>query len=79
MAQQSSLKSRVGLLEQELASLKARIDGKPGSPWWIELFGVCKDDPLFDEAMRLGSEYRESLRPKRARKRAGKKHVSSGH
>jgi hypothetical protein len=79
MAQQSSLKSRVDILEQELASLKARIDGKSGSPWWIELFGVSKDDPLFDKAMRLGAEYRESLRPQRPRRKSGKKHVSPGH
>lgn len=79
MAQQFSLKYRVDVLEQELASLKARIDGKAASPWWIELFGVCKDDPLFDEAMRLGAQYRKSLRPQHATKRAGKKHVSSGH
>ena len=75
MAQQSSLKSRVDALEQEMASLKARVGGKP---WWIELFGVYKDDPLFDEAMRLGAAYRESLRPK-SRKKKARKHVSSGH
>ena len=79
MAQHSSLKNRVDVLEQELALLKARIDGKSGNPWWIELFGVYKDDPLFEKAMKLGAEYRESLRPKRPKKRAGKKHVSSGH
>jgi hypothetical protein len=80
MPQQSSLKDRVNVLEKELASLKARVDGKPGKgkPWWIELFGVFKDDPLFEEAMKLGAEYRESLRPKPRKKRAGK-HVPSGH
>ena len=78
MPQQSSLKYRVDVLEQELAMLKARVDGNPANPWWVELFGVCKDDPLFDEAMRLGAKYRESLRPKPRKKRAGK-HVPSGH
>jgi hypothetical protein len=75
MAQHSSLKSRVDALEHELASLKARVVGKP---WWIELFGVNKDDPLFDEAMRLGAEYRDSLRPKPPMKR-GRMNVPSGH
>jgi hypothetical protein len=78
MPQQSSLKDRVDVLEQELASLKARVDGKPGNPWWIELFGAFKDDPLFDQAMRAGAEYRDALRPKPRKKRAGK-HVPSGH
>jgi hypothetical protein len=78
MPQQSSLKFRLDVLERELASLKARVDGKSANPWWIDLFGVFKDDPLFEEAMRLGAEYRESLRPKPRKKRTGK-HVPSGH
>jgi hypothetical protein len=78
MPQQLSLKNRLDALERELASLKARVDGKPANPWWIELFGVHKDDRLFGEAMRLGAEYRDSLRPKPRKKRAGK-HVPSGH
>jgi hypothetical protein len=66
---QSSLKHRMDLLEQELEKLKERIDPTPAKPWWIELFGVHRDDPAFAEAMRLGREYRESLRPKpRSRK-----------
>ena len=78
MRQQSSVKDRLDLLEQEVASLKARADGKQANPWWIELFGVYKNDPLFEEAMGLVAEYRESLQPKPRKKRAGK-HVPSGH
>ena len=33
-------------------------------PWWKRIVGAFADDPEFDEAMRLGREYRESLRPK---------------
>ena len=78
MAQLSSVKSRLDALEQEFASLKARVEASSAQPWWIELFGVSKDDPLFDEAMRLGAEYRQSLRPKDRKKKA-RKHVSSRH
>lgn len=32
-------------------------------PWWGHVVGAFADDPDFEEAMRLGREYRESLRP----------------
>ena len=41
-----------------------------------EIYGAFENDPIYEEAMRLGREYRESLRPKAARKtarKAGKK------
>ena len=30
---------------------------------WQAIVGTFADDPLYEEAMRLGREYRESLRP----------------
>lgn len=32
---------------------------KPGKPW-LRHAGWAKDDPIYDEAMRLGAEYRKS-------------------
>ena len=29
-------------------------------PWWERIRGQFKDDPAYDEAMRLGREWRES-------------------
>ena len=29
---------------------------------WMKSFGWAKDDPIYDEAMRLGAEYRRSQR-----------------
>lgn len=29
-------------------------------PWWLKIAGSCKQDPTFDEAMRLGEEWRKS-------------------
>lgn len=29
-------------------------------PWWEEIRGTFRDDPVYDEAMRLGREWRES-------------------
>lgn len=29
-------------------------------PWWVRRFGAFQDDPIYDEAMRLGVAYRQS-------------------
>ena len=64
-----SLEERVSALEAELAELKSKLEAeKPRSDtaWWKKIVGVFEGDPEFDEAMRLGREYRESLRPPEA-------------
>lgn len=60
----SELELRVSALEKELAKLKEILakDGKSDLPWWQQISGAFADDPLFDEAMRLGREYRVNLR-----------------
>ena len=57
-----SLEERVAVLEQEVARLKRerRQAAEPTVPWWERRFGAFKDDPAYDEAMRLGAEYRRS-------------------
>ena len=62
------LKDRVAALEAEMARLKEKleIDSKP---WTEAIAGAFANDPAFDEAMRLGRKYRESLRPKPTKKR----------
>ena len=64
------LEARVSALEAELSRLKSLIEKppEPEEPAWKAIIGLFEDDPLFEEAMRLGREYRESTRPK-ARKR----------
>ena len=66
-----SLQQRVAALETEVALLKKRIEAteKPGDPWLEKVWGAFANDPAFEEAMRLGREYRESLRPKRPQRR----------
>lgn len=39
------------------------IENKRETPWWERIVGTFRDNPEYDEAMRLGREYRESLRP----------------
>jgi hypothetical protein len=60
-----TLEDRVAIIEQELERLKQQLQAvKPQAiePRWKQIIGVFKDDPLFDEAERLGREWRESQR-----------------
>jgi hypothetical protein len=60
-----TLEERVSELERKMARLLAERQGEQNMlPWWKKIVGKYKDDPEFEEAMRLGREYRESLRPK---------------
>jgi hypothetical protein len=70
----TSLEKRVAHLEAELAEFKARINGKRNDNSWIkDIYGAFANDPAYDEAMRLGREYRESLRPISTPKAGAKK------
>lgn len=72
------IEHRVAALEAEVARLKEQVEkAVPAQGDWLdEIYGAFENDPIYEEAMRLGREYRESLRPKAARKtarKAGKK------
>jgi hypothetical protein len=60
-----SLKQRVEALEEEVARLKAKVEGNTGDsePWWQKIAGTFANDPIYEEAMRLGREWRKSFRP----------------
>jgi hypothetical protein len=60
-----ALEGRVTALESELARLKSELQaGRTAStPWWKQIAGVFANDPAFDEAMRLGRQYRQAQRP----------------
>lgn len=65
----SSMEKRLSALEQEVERLKAQLDTRP---WWEKVAGSFANDPMFDEAMRLGREYRESLRPTPQKRKRGR-------
>ena len=60
------LEERVAALGEEVARLKALVEGKENAkePWWETICGAFANEPAFEEAMRLGREWRESFRPK---------------
>ncbi len=67
----SALEKRIAALEGELAALRRKIETTDiSTPWWERIAGTFAHDPVYDEAMKLGRKYRESLRPK---KRLGRK------
>ncbi|NJM73257.1 MAG: hypothetical protein HC862_25740 [Scytonema sp. RU_4_4] len=57
------LEERVALLEAEVARLKRKVESETSvTPWWEKIAGTFANNSAYDEAMRLGREYRESLR-----------------
>jgi len=60
-----TIEVRLAKVERELAILKAKTGENSTKANWIEkITGSFKDDPDFDEIVRLGKEFRQSDRPK---------------
>ncbi|MCY7272963.1 MAG: hypothetical protein LH702_04240 [Phormidesmis sp. CAN_BIN44] len=57
------IEARLALLEIEVARLKQQLPSAAEQPWWQAILGTFADDPAYEEAMQLGQQYRESLRP----------------
>ena len=61
----TSLEERVTTLECEVSNLGHRLDmskSEPNLPWWEQIFGSFANSEPYEEAMRLGREYREAQR-----------------
>ena len=71
------VEERLAHLEAEAAVIKARASRQTENqpPWWEQITGVFKDDPLFDEAEKQGRAWRDSQRPEED----GPTDVSAGH
>ncbi len=68
----AQLERRLAALEAELSQLRAVLEEKasPDQLGWRRIIGSFANDPAFDEAMRLGREWRESFRPKKRSRKA---------
>jgi uncharacterized small protein (DUF1192 family) len=76
----SDLEQRVAQLEATVEQLKSAM-GQPGPNDWRDAVGWAKDDPGYDEAMRLGAEWRrrENLKSIRELERRGEIDADPGH
>jgi hypothetical protein len=64
----ASLEARIAALEREVRHLKDLVDKGQRKRGWRIIIGAFANDPLYEEAMRLGREYRESQRPRKRKK-----------
>ena len=58
-----TLEQRMTAMEQEIMQVKKRLlpeNTVTANPWLDHVFGAFKDDPLFEEAVRYGREWREA-------------------
>ena len=64
------LEQRLAALEAEVAMLKTgKSEKEDNRPWCEKIYGTFANDPDYEEAMRLGREYRESTKPKTRKKK----------
>lgn len=78
----ANVEQRLQALEREVAELGRQLTARPSptEPWWERVWGAFAGNEAFQEAMRLGREWRErenakSLKKKRTTRR--KKNVRS--
>ncbi|MFM9964624.1 MAG: hypothetical protein ACKV2Q_25755 [Planctomycetaceae bacterium] len=58
----AQLEERLRKLEAEVHELKTATGKENPLPWYRQAAGQFKDDPVFDEIVRLGKEIRDAER-----------------
>ncbi len=62
MSESQTIEQRLSEVEKELAKLKQQLPLETDEKSWVErIAGTFKDDPDFDEIVRLGREFRQSV------------------
>jgi hypothetical protein len=66
----AQLAQRLETLERAVERLESRSlpHADLTRQWWLEDAGRFQNDPVFDEIVRLGREYRDSLKPEKSRR-----------
>lgn len=57
-----TIEARLARVERELAILRSKSP-RDKSNWLVEITGTFKDDPYFEEIVRLGKEMRDAEQP----------------
>lgn len=58
-----TLEQRLTALEREMIQVKEQLEAQQAqqpNPWLDYVYGAFKDDPLFEQAVQYGREWRES-------------------
>lgn len=64
MMDKKKFEQRMSELEKEVASLRKQVDVLSGSgPWWERIAGSFANDAVYEQAMRLGRQYRREDKP----------------
>ncbi|HQX49231.1 MAG TPA: hypothetical protein PLY87_19830 [Planctomycetaceae bacterium] len=58
-----SVEERLARIEEELKEIKTRLDRPTKENWISRMRGQFRDDPVFDEIVRLGKELRDAELP----------------
>jgi hypothetical protein len=61
MSDLQTVELRLTEVERELADLKRRLPSVDGKSWVERIAGTFKDDPEFEEIVKLGREFRKSV------------------
>lgn len=59
----SAVEAQVEVLKQQAKADKSVDKSDDNIPWWQRIVGIHADSPGFEEAVRLGREWRESEDP----------------
>ncbi|MFN6128963.1 MAG: hypothetical protein ACK6DC_09410 [Planctomycetota bacterium] len=61
----ASVEERLTKIEKEIEAIKTKIPADESKTNWLnKVNGTFRNDPDFDEIIRLGKEFRDSDRPK---------------
>jgi hypothetical protein len=64
MSNSSTIEDRLARVEEEVVFLKSQFNGLRSKDHWIDqILGSFKDDPEFDEVLKLGRQIRQADRP----------------
>ena len=59
-----SVEERLAQLEREMTRLKLKVKSfQPKRNWITAITGTAKDDPVYEEIIRLGKEIRDAEQP----------------
>jgi hypothetical protein len=68
----ADVRKRLAKLERQVAAIRNELEELTVSqPWWERIAGTFRNDPVYEQAMKLGRKYRRAQRPGGSRRRTG--------